>query len=126
MKWLKIDYIKKHSRIDYDCEDALLELYGEAAEDTVMNIIGRDYDDIVENFGTDKHPVPAAIIQASLILVDTSFMQRTAVSAQNLYAVPYAFDFLIKPFMKLTVDEEPEPEPEPDPEEPEFPEEVVD
>jgi hypothetical protein len=42
-------------------------------------------------------------------------MQRTAVSAQNLYAVPYAFDFLIKPFMKLTVDEEPEPEPEPEP-----------
>jgi hypothetical protein len=46
-------------------------------------------------------------------------MQRTAVSAQNLYAVPYAFDFLIKPFMKLTVDEEPEPEPEPDSDEPE-------
>ena len=39
MKWLKIDYIKQHSRIDYDCEDGLLELYGESAEETVLNVI---------------------------------------------------------------------------------------
>ena len=63
MKWLTIEYIKTHSRIDYDCEDALLELYGEAAEETVMNIIGRDYDDIVEHFGTEDRPIPAAIIK---------------------------------------------------------------
>lgn len=116
MKWLKIDYIKKHSRIDYDCEDALLELYGEAAEETVMNIIGRDYDDIVEHFGTEDRPIPAAIIQASLILVDTSYMQRTAVSPQQMFAVPYAFDMLIKPYMRLAMKrhcQKPEPEPEP-------------
>lgn len=115
MKWLSISDIKKHSRIDYDCEDALLELYADAAEEMVMQITGRDYDNIIATYGD----VPAALRQAALILVDTSFMQRTAVSAQNLYAVPYAFDFLIKPFMKLTVDEEPEPEPEPDSDEPE-------
>ena len=112
MTWLKISDIKKHSLIDYDCEDALLELYADAAEEMVMQITGRDYDNIMATYGE----VPAALRQASLILVDTSFMQRTAVSAQNLYAVPYAFDFLIKPFMKLTVDEE---EPEPDSDEPE-------
>ena len=76
MKWLTIDYIKQHSRIDYDCEDALLELYGNAAEETVMNILGRDYDDIKANFGTEEADIPAAIIQASLILVDTSYTQR--------------------------------------------------
>ena len=101
MKWLTVEYIKQHSRIDYDCEDALLQLYGVAAEETVMNIIGRDYDDIVENFGTEKMPIPAAIIQATLILVDTSYMQRTAVSPQQMSPVPYAFDMLIKPYMRL-------------------------
>ena len=101
MKWLTVEYIKQHSRIDYDCEDALLQLYGVAAEETVMNIIGRDYDDIVENFGTEEMPIPAAIIQATLILVDTSYMQRTAVSPQQMSSVPYAFDFLIKPYMRL-------------------------
>ena len=110
MKWLKISDIKKHSRIDYDCEDALLELYADAAEEMVMQITGRDYDNIIATYGD----VPAALRQASLILVDTSYSQRTAVSAQNLYAVPYAFDFLIKPFMKLTVDEEEPNSDEPD------------
>lgn len=31
MKYLEIDYIKQHSRTDFDCDDALLELYGESA-----------------------------------------------------------------------------------------------
>lgn len=113
MKWLTVEYIKQHSRIDYDCEDSLLELYGDAAEETVMNVINRDYDEIVEKFGTDESNVPAALIQASLILVDTSYQYRTAVSAQSLYAVPYSFDMLVKPYMKLGVDEE-EVEPEND------------
>ena len=108
MKWLTIEYIKKHSRIDYDCEDDLLELYGNAAEDMVMNTIRRDYDEIVEKFGTDDAPVPAALIQASLILVDTSYMQRTAVSPAQLYTVPYTFDFLVKPYMKLAGNDESE------------------
>lgn len=106
MKWMQIGYLKMHSRIDYDCEDALLELYGNAAEETVMNILGRDYDDIKATFGTEEADIPAAIIQASLILVDTSYTQRTAVSPQNLYTVPYGFDTLVKPYMKLTIDED--------------------
>ena len=105
MKWLTIDYIKKHSRIDYDCEDALLELYGNAAEETVMNILGRDYDEIKSTFYTEDGDIPAAIIQASLILVDTSYTQRTAVSPQNLYTVPYGFDTLVKPYLQLTYNE---------------------
>ena len=108
MKWLTIEYIKKHSRIDYDCEDDLLELYGNAAEDMVMHTIRRNYDEIVEKFGTDDAPVPAALIQASLILVDTSYMQRTAVSPAQLYTVPYTFEFLVKPYMRLAGNDEPE------------------
>ena len=44
MKWLTIGDIKQHSRIDYACEDALLELYGEAAEDTTLNALGKTYE----------------------------------------------------------------------------------
>ena len=57
MKWLSISDIKKHSRIDYDCEDALLELYADAAEEMVMQITGRDYDNIIATYGD----VPAAL-----------------------------------------------------------------
>jgi hypothetical protein len=60
----------------------------------------------VEKWGTPKKPVPAKIIHASLMLVDLSYQQRSPISQQNLYTVPYAFDMLIKPFMKLANDNE--------------------
>ena len=104
MKWLKIQDVKKHSRLDYDCDDALLELYIDAAEEEVMHILGRDYDDIVATFGTETTPVPAAIRQATLLIVDESYMNRTAASAQNLVSTP-TFEGLIRYYIKHTTDE---------------------
>ena len=97
MKWLTIEMIKMHSRIDFECEDDLLMLYADSAEQTVLNICGRSYEEIVEKWG--EFPVP--LIQASLMLVDNSYTQRSPASAQNLYSVPYTFDVLVKPYMKL-------------------------
>lgn len=105
MKWLTLEYVKAHSRIEYDCEDSLLELYAESAEESVLNWIGRTYDDVLSEFGE----VPKPLYHAALMLVDLSYQQRSAISMQNLYAVPYTFDFLVKPYMKLTVDDEPNP-----------------
>ena len=106
MKWLTIEYIKTHSRIDYDCEDSLLELYGDAAEQTVLNIINRSYEELLEEFGTPsteegKKLVPAPIIQATLMIVDNSYQFRAPSSTQNIYATLYGVDALIKPYMKL-------------------------
>lgn len=97
MKWLTLEYIKAHSRIDFDCEDDLLQFYGSAAEDTILNVCGRTYDDIVEEYGE----IPPALRQAALMLVDHSYQQRGPVSAQSLYTVPYTFDLLVKPYMRL-------------------------
>ena len=97
MKWLTIEMIKAHSRIDFECEDDLLMLYADSAEQTVLNICGRSYEEIVEKWG--EFPVP--LIQASLMVVDNSYTQRSPASAQNLYSVPYTFDVLVKPYMKL-------------------------
>ena len=98
MKWLTLEWIKKHSRIDFDGEDDLLELYGESAEDTVLNVINRSYTDVIEHYGE----VPKPLFVAALMLVETSYTQRAPVSMQNLYTVPYAFDMMVKPYMKLT------------------------
>ena len=98
MKWLKIDYIKQHSRIDFDCEDELLELYGAAAEDSVLNLCSRTYDDLIDTYGE----VPPALYQASLMLVDVSYTHRSPVSPQNMSIVPYSFELLVKPYVKLT------------------------
>ncbi len=97
MKWLTLEWIKKHSRIDFDCEDTLLELYGESAEDTVLNVIARSYTEVIEHYGE----VPKPLYVAALMLVETSYTQRAPISQQNMYTVPYAFDMMVKPYMKL-------------------------
>ena len=102
MKYLTLSWIKAHSRIDYDIEDGLLELYGSAAEDAVLNIIGRSLSEVAVLWGTQESPVPAALMQATLMLVDASYQQRSPVSSVSMYCVPYTFDFLVKPYMKLS------------------------
>ena len=58
MKWLTIEDIKNQLRIEpgFTDEDMLLESYGEAAEDTLLNYLNRPYQDIIEHYG--KVPLP--------------------------------------------------------------------
>ena len=81
MKWLTLDWIKAHSRIDFNCEDTLLELYGEAAEEAVLNVCQRTYEDFIDNYGA----IPKPIFEASLMLVELSYTQRSPVSQQQMY-----------------------------------------
>lgn len=117
MKWLTIDYIKQHSRIEYDCEDALLELYGESAEESIADFLnrGKTVEECVASLKAEYGKIPSKIIQASLMLVDISYTHRSPVSTTNLSFVPYTFDMLVKPYMWLT-NHNPEPEPQPEPE----------
>ena len=103
MKILTIDYIKQHSRLDYDCEDRLLDLYGQAAEETIANYLNRGttVDECLTSLKEQYGAVPAVIIQAALMLVDVSYQHRSPVSPANLSIVPYTFDFLVKPYIKL-------------------------
>lgn len=98
MKFLTLDYIKQQLRIDWSEEDTLLDEYGKAAEDTILNLLNRDYQDLLYQYGE----VPAPLVQAAMLLVGQSYQHREAASAQNMSAVPYAFDLLLKPYMRLT------------------------
>lgn len=101
MIWTTLQYIKEHSRICCDGEDGVLELYGAAAEKTIMKLLDRDYEDIVGTFGTADQPVPEPIRQATLMLVDMSYQHRSPADTMNLSIVPYSFDLLLKPYMRL-------------------------
>ena len=104
MKWLTLEKIKAQLRIDqsFTLEDGILTMYGESAEDSVLDIIRRSYTDVIEKYGT----VPTPLVHASLMLVELSYKERGAVSSQNLYQVPYAVDFKLKPYMKLSDDKQ--------------------
>ena len=101
MKYLTFEQIKQQLRLDDEqaqMEHDLLELYGEAAEDMVLNTCNRTITDIFEQYGM----VPKALVQAGLMLVAQSYQHREPSSPQNLSAVPYRFDLQLKPYMKLT------------------------
>ena len=99
MKWLTSTRIKQQLRIeaDFTDEDDLLEMYGESAENTVLNALGRSYEDIMESYGK----VPTPIMHAALMLVDTWYQHRSPVESVNMSIVPYTFDLLLKPYMRL-------------------------
>ena len=99
MKWLTLERIKQQLRIEADMhdEDSLLEMYGESAEEVLLNYLNRSYEEVSEVYGG----VPVPLQHASLMLVDTSYQYRSPVSAQSMSLVPYTFDILIKPYMRL-------------------------
>lgn len=99
MKWLTLKEIKQQCRIepDYTDEDDVLTGYGDSAEETVLNLCQRTYDDFIENYGK----IPQPIVEASLMLVTLSYEHRTPVTQYQMYAVGYAFDMKVKPYMRL-------------------------
>lgn len=100
MKWLTLQQIKQQCRIepDFTMEDDLLTGYGNSAESTILNHLNRTYYDLTEQYGE----VPQNIINASRMLVDVWYQHRSPIEALNMSIVPYTFDLLIKPYMKLT------------------------
>ncbi len=100
MKFLTFEQIKAQLRLDDEQteeERDLLELYGESAEDAVLSLVRRNMANLVETYGR----VPKQIVQATLMLVAISYQHREPASQQNMYAVPYAFDMLIKSYIRL-------------------------
>ena len=97
MKFLTIDKIKQQLRLDCTCEAELLEGYGNAAEETVLDVIGLTYDELVAKY----NGVPKRVEQAALMLVDTWYQFRTPVADRQMSVVPYTFEILMKPLAKL-------------------------
>ena len=102
MKWLTLEQIKQQLRLDDDIENELLTSYGESAEATVLNYLNRSYQDLIDTYG--KVPVP--VVHASLMLVDVSYQYRSPINPTNISQVPYTFDILMKPYMRLASSED--------------------
>ena len=97
MKYLTFDYIKAHSRIDYDCENDLIEKYGSAAERAILNLIGQTYDELIDTYGE----VPDDILVATFELADNMIRHRAPGEQTGLSIVPYNFDLVLKNYIRL-------------------------
>ena len=102
MKWLTLDEIKDQLRIerDFDEENDKLTGYGESAEDVILELCQRTYDDFIDTYGG----IPRPIWEATLLLVSMSYEHGSAASMQQMYNNP-AFDMRVKPYMRLASDE---------------------
>lgn len=101
MKFLTIEQIKAQLRLDdqqAELERDLLEMYGDSAEQTVLNLLNRTVTDVFEQYGC----IPRPLVHATLMLVDNAYKERSPISPQSMSTVPYAFDLMLKPYMKLS------------------------
>lgn len=98
MRYITIDAIKTQARLECCAEDGLLELYGDSAEDMVLNMLNRTYENLLESYDM----VPAPIVHATLILAAHAYNHRDDPAGPiKLYDVPYSVDALLKPYMIL-------------------------
>ena len=98
MKWMEINYLKKHSRIDYDCEDELLDQYGTAAEDFLLTYIRRTYENLIDIYGE----IPSQLFVAVQMLVENMYQNRSMISMTHMSYVDYTFDAIVADFMRHT------------------------
>ena len=100
MKFLTLDEIKDQCRIEHDF----------TLEDTLLRICNRSYDDLLTHFGDDDGKggkvVPADFRVAALMLAKHLYEHRGPTENVSVSMVPYALDLLIKPFMRLTTEDE--------------------
>ena len=106
MKYLTFEQIKQQLRLSdeqAEMERIRLEGMAEAAEDAVLTIIRRPLRNVKQVYGH----VPQKLTQVTLLLVDDWYQHRGTVENFSMSAVPYAFDFMLKPMMRLAGEELP-------------------
>ena len=98
LRWLSVEAIKTHCRIDFDCEDAELEQMGITAEQAILDLTRRTYENFIDTYGR----MPDPIFNASLLLVQSLYNNRDAEEQRNSNEIAFGFSFMVKNYMVLT------------------------
>ena len=98
LKWLNIEAIHEHCRIDFNCEDAELLQIGKAAEQAILDLTRRTYENFIDTYGR----IPDPIFNASLLLVQSLYKNRDAEEQRDSKEIAFGFSFMVKNYMVLT------------------------
>ena len=98
LKWLNLDAIHEHCRIDFNCEDAELLQIGKAAEQAILDLTRRTYENFIDTYGR----IPDPIFNASLLLVQSLYKNRDAEEQRDSKEIAFGFSFMVKNYMVLT------------------------
>jgi hypothetical protein len=99
LKWLSVDAIHQHCRIDFNCEDAELEQMGITSEQAILDLTRRTYENFIDTYGR----IPDPIFNASLLLVQSLYKNRDAEEQRDSKEIAFGFQFLVKNYMCLTM-----------------------
>ena len=97
LKWLTIDAIHDHCRIDSNYEDAELEQYGKAAEQAIINVTRRTFENFIDTYGR----IPDDIFVATLELVQDQYDNRNSSDSQQRHSAIYNFEMLVKNYVSI-------------------------
>ena len=101
MKYLTFEQIKAQLRLDdeqAEMERMRLEGMAMAAEESVLTIMRRSLLEVILTY----NGLPQRLIQITLLLVDEWYQHRSPIEGFGLNAVPYNFDLMLKPMMRLS------------------------
>ena len=98
LKWLSLDAIHQHTRMDFNCEDAELEQFGMAAEQAILDLTRRTYENFLDTYGR----IPDPIFNATLLLVQSLYKNRDAEEQRDSKEIAFGFSFMVKNYMVLT------------------------
>ena len=97
LRWISIDAIKQHCRIDFDCEDAELDQFGVAAEQAILDLTRRTYENFIDTYGR----IPDPIFNATLLLTQSLYKNRDAEEQRDSKEIAFGFSFMVKNYMYL-------------------------
>ena len=97
LRWLTIEAIHTHCRIDFNCEDAELEQMGIAAEQAILDLTRRTYENFIDTYGR----IPDPIFNATLLLVQSLYKNRDAEEQRDSKEIAFGFAFMVKNYMYL-------------------------
>ena len=98
LKWLNLDAIHQHCRIDFNCEDAELEQMAMTAEQAILDLTRRTFENFIDTYGR----IPDPIFNASLLLVQSLYKNRDAEEQRDSKEIAFGFSFMVKNYMVLT------------------------
>jgi hypothetical protein len=99
LKWLTLDAIHQHCRIDFNCEDAELLQMAMAAEQSILDLTRRTYANIIDTYGR----IPDPLFNASLLMVQSLYKNRDAEEQRDSKQIAFGLEYMVKNYMCLTL-----------------------
>lgn len=94
---MSMQMIKDHCRIDFAYDEDELKRDGQAAEQAILDLTRRTYENFIDTYGC----IPQPIVNATLLLTQSLYKNRDAEEQRDSKEIAFGFSFMVKNYMYL-------------------------